>query len=137
MHVSVFSFRRLPDTVSRQWLRKLFPGAQLSFDIEVRSELIEKRVKYPAPPRAWTLVQFELAEWIPRWPVFFRSVLSLQLRYPSVDFMPMKIEAVAQIERKRKVAATEQLVNRAGRNLQIRSQVANGHEMAGSCGSVV
>jgi hypothetical protein len=83
------------------------------------------------------VVQFELAKWIPRWPAFFWSVLSLPLRYPSIDFMPMKIEAVAPLERKRKVAATEQLVNRAVRDLQILSQVANSHETTGSPGSVV
>ena len=65
------------------------------------------------------------------------SVLSLPLRYPSVDFMPMKIEAVAQLERKRNVAATEQPVNRAVRDLQILSQVANSHQMTGSPGSAV
>ena len=77
------------------------------------------------------------AKWIPHWPVFFWSVLSLLSCYPSVDFMPMKIEAVAPLERKRKVAAAEQPVNRAVRDLQILSQVANSQEMTGSPGSGV
>ena len=45
VYVSAFSFRRLPDLVSRQWLRELCPGAPLPHDIEVRSNLIENRVK--------------------------------------------------------------------------------------------
>src|SRR5271166_2968101 len=45
VYVSVFSFRRLPDSVTRQWLAELYPGAPLPFDIEVRSKLIENRVK--------------------------------------------------------------------------------------------
>jgi hypothetical protein len=45
VYVSVFSFRRLPDTVCRRWLEELCPGEPLPFDIGVRSKLIEKRVK--------------------------------------------------------------------------------------------
>jgi hypothetical protein len=45
VYVSVFSFRRLPDPVSRQWLGEPCPGAPLPLDIEVRSKLIENRVK--------------------------------------------------------------------------------------------
>ena len=45
VYVSVFSFRRLPDPVSRQWLLELCPGAPLPYDIEIRSKLIEKRAK--------------------------------------------------------------------------------------------
>lgn len=45
VYVSAFSFRRLPEPVSRQWLDELCPGAPLLFDIEVRSKLIENRVK--------------------------------------------------------------------------------------------
>ena len=105
-------------------------GRLADFDAELEQLAVD-------PGRSPALVQFELAKWIPRWPVLFWSVLSLLLRYPSVDFMPMKIEAVAPLERKRNVAATEQPVNRAVRDLQILGQVANSHEMTGSPGSVV
>jgi len=45
VYVSIFIFRRLPHTVSRQWLGELCPGAPLPYDIEVRSKLIENRAK--------------------------------------------------------------------------------------------
>ncbi len=45
VYVSVFSFRRLPDPISSQWLAEPCPGAPLPFDIEVRGKLIEHRVK--------------------------------------------------------------------------------------------
>ena len=45
VYVSVFSFRKLPDLITKQWLSELCPGAPLPYDIEVRSKLIESRVK--------------------------------------------------------------------------------------------
>jgi len=53
------------------------------------------------------------------------------LGYPSVDLMAVEMEAVAAFEGKRKLARTEQLVNRSVRHLQILSQVVNRHEMTG------
>ena len=44
VYVSVFSFRRLPDAVSDQWLCELCPGAPLAYDIEVRSQLNKNHV---------------------------------------------------------------------------------------------
>ena len=45
VYVSVFRFRKLPDSITRQWLSELCPGAPLPYDIEVRSRLIENRAK--------------------------------------------------------------------------------------------
>ncbi len=42
-YVSVISFRKLPDVITRQWLAELCPGAPRPYDIEVRSMLIENR----------------------------------------------------------------------------------------------
>lgn len=39
VYVSVFSFRRLPDLVSEQWLGELCPGAPLLCDKEVRGHV--------------------------------------------------------------------------------------------------
>jgi hypothetical protein len=44
-YISVFRLRRLPDSITRQWLAELCPGAPLAYDIEVRSKLITNRVK--------------------------------------------------------------------------------------------
>ena len=43
VHVSVFSLRRMPDSITKQWLSELCPGAPPAYDIEVRSKLIEQR----------------------------------------------------------------------------------------------
>lgn len=45
VHVSVFSFRRLPDQVRKQWLSEKCPGAPLALDEEVRQKLIEHRAR--------------------------------------------------------------------------------------------
>ena len=45
VYVSVFSFRRLPDLITKRWLSELCPGAPLPYDIEVRNKLIENRAK--------------------------------------------------------------------------------------------
>jgi hypothetical protein len=45
LYLSVFTLRRFPLWVSSQWPGELCPGAQLPFDIGVRSKLIENRVK--------------------------------------------------------------------------------------------
>ncbi len=45
VYVSVFRFRKLPDLVTEQWVGELCPGAPRPHDIEVRSKLIEHRVK--------------------------------------------------------------------------------------------
>ncbi len=45
VYVSVFSFRKLPDLINKQWLGELCPGAPLPYDIEVRGKLIENRAK--------------------------------------------------------------------------------------------
>ena len=45
VYVSVFSFRKLPELTTRQWLVNLCPGAPPSYDIEVRHRSIEHRVK--------------------------------------------------------------------------------------------
>jgi hypothetical protein len=39
VHVSVFSFRRLPDSINRHWLGELCPGAPLPKDVEIRGKL--------------------------------------------------------------------------------------------------
>jgi hypothetical protein len=44
-YVSVFSIRRLPDHISRQWLEELCPGAPMPFDTEVRIRLIDRNAK--------------------------------------------------------------------------------------------
>lgn len=45
VYVSVFRFRRLPDPITKRWLEELCPGAPLPYDIEVRSKLIDSRIK--------------------------------------------------------------------------------------------
>lgn len=45
VYVSVFSFRRLPEPITKSWLGELCPGAPVPYDIEVRSKLIEHSVK--------------------------------------------------------------------------------------------
>ena len=50
-YVSSFRLRRLPDLITRQWLGELCPGAPLAYDVEVRSRLIENRVKASHPVR--------------------------------------------------------------------------------------
>ncbi len=37
--VSVFSFRRLPEVITKRWLGELCPGAPLAQDIEIRGRL--------------------------------------------------------------------------------------------------
>ena len=41
VYVSVFSFRRLPDPITKRWFGELCPGEALSHDIEVSRRLIE------------------------------------------------------------------------------------------------
>jgi hypothetical protein len=41
VYVSVFSFRRLPDHIGKQWLGEMCPGALMPFDREVRSRLTD------------------------------------------------------------------------------------------------
>jgi Mg-chelatase subunit ChlI len=43
VYVSVFSFHRLPDVITKRWLGELCPGEALTHDIEVRRRLIENR----------------------------------------------------------------------------------------------
>ena len=43
VYVSVFSFRRLPESVSKRWLKELCPGEPLPDDVLVRSRLSESR----------------------------------------------------------------------------------------------
>ena len=43
--VSVFSFHRLPDQISAQWIGEMCPGGPSQMDIEVRSRLIEHHAK--------------------------------------------------------------------------------------------
>ena len=57
VYVSVFSFRRLPESVSKRWLRELCPGGPLPDDVLVRgkielaqSEAIEIRSSDKHPP---------------------------------------------------------------------------------------
>jgi hypothetical protein len=45
VYVSMFSFRKLPDSTTKQWLVDLCPGAPPSYDVEVRNRSIEHRVK--------------------------------------------------------------------------------------------
>jgi hypothetical protein len=49
VYVSAFSFRRLPNPISEQWLREPCPGGPLPHDIEVRGKLIENRGIQIAP----------------------------------------------------------------------------------------
>jgi hypothetical protein len=44
-YISVFRLRRLPESITKQWLAELCPGAPLPYDVEVRSKLITNRVK--------------------------------------------------------------------------------------------
>jgi hypothetical protein len=41
VYVSVFSFRKLPEPISKRWLRELCPGDPLTDDLLVRSKLVE------------------------------------------------------------------------------------------------
>ncbi len=43
VYVSVFSLRRIPGSITQQWLSELCPGAPPAHDIEVRNKLIEHR----------------------------------------------------------------------------------------------
>ena len=45
VYVSVFSFRRLPDQITKRWIGEMCPGAPLPQDVEVRSRLIENRAR--------------------------------------------------------------------------------------------
>ncbi len=45
VHVSVFRFRRLPDSVTKRWIGEMCPGAPLPQDMEMHTRLIENRVK--------------------------------------------------------------------------------------------
>jgi len=45
VYVSVFNFRRLPELITKRWIVELCPGAPLPQDIEVRSKLIESRLR--------------------------------------------------------------------------------------------
>src|SRR6266481_6145008 len=41
VYVSIFSFRRLPNQISTQWVGEVCSGAQMPFDNEVRSKPID------------------------------------------------------------------------------------------------
>jgi hypothetical protein len=43
--VSIFSFRRLPDHISTQWLAEMCPGAPLPFDREICNRLADHHAK--------------------------------------------------------------------------------------------
>jgi hypothetical protein len=45
VYVSVFSFRRLPETITKRWLGEWCPGEPLPTDIDLRRRLIENRVR--------------------------------------------------------------------------------------------
>ena len=45
VYVSTFSFRRLPDHISTQWLGEMCPGAPMAFDMEVRNRLSDHHAK--------------------------------------------------------------------------------------------
>ena len=45
VYVSVFSFWRLPDLITKPWIGELCPGAPLPGDIELRSKFIESYVR--------------------------------------------------------------------------------------------
>jgi hypothetical protein len=45
VYVSVFSFRKLPDPISKRWLDERCPGAPLPIDVELRGKLIENRAR--------------------------------------------------------------------------------------------
>ena len=45
IYVSMYSFRKLPDSTTKQWLVDLCPAAPPSYDIEVRHRLIQQPVK--------------------------------------------------------------------------------------------
>ena len=45
VYVSVFRFRKFPEQITKQWLGELCPGAPLPYDVEVRAQLIQNRVK--------------------------------------------------------------------------------------------
>ena len=45
VHVSVFSFRRLPDRITRQWLSEMCPGIPMAFDMEVRNKFVDYHAK--------------------------------------------------------------------------------------------
>ena len=45
VYVSVFNFRRLPELITKRWIGELCPGAPLPQDMEVRSKLIESRLR--------------------------------------------------------------------------------------------
>ena len=45
VYVSVFSFRRLPDLITKRWIGELCPGAPLPGDIELRSKFIESHAR--------------------------------------------------------------------------------------------
>ena len=50
VYVSVFSLRRIPDSIAKQWLRELCPGAPPAYDIEVRGKLSNNAHRALAPP---------------------------------------------------------------------------------------
>ena len=37
VHASIFSFRRFPDPITKQWLGELCPGAPLPYEMEIRN----------------------------------------------------------------------------------------------------
>jgi len=43
VYVSVFSFRKLPESISKRWLRELCPGAPIADDALIRIKLVESR----------------------------------------------------------------------------------------------
>ena len=45
VQVSVFSFRRMPNHISTQWLGELCPGAPMPHDVELRNKLAEHHTK--------------------------------------------------------------------------------------------
>jgi hypothetical protein len=45
VHVSVFEFRKLPDSINQQWLGEMCPGAPMPFDLAVRDKLVDQHAK--------------------------------------------------------------------------------------------
>ena len=43
VHVSIFSFKKLPASISKRWLGELCPGGQIADDVRMRNQLIESR----------------------------------------------------------------------------------------------
>ncbi|SRR5216684_6122604 len=43
VYVSIFSFKKLPESISKRWLGELCPGGPVADDVRVRSQLSESR----------------------------------------------------------------------------------------------